>query len=190
MSNEHAHPWSVRRYGILIVLAGAACAGWPPSRAAAADAAPVAAVVPTAAAVGAANQLMQLQEDTMVLKAQLKKLDAQAQVAEREASLNQMGRSSANTQMTLVATQSLGRDSSATVLTADGSELDVHAGDALPDGARVVSIGTGAMIVQAQGGRRMTLMVASVHGSGARLAATAAPQGVVPSIPALPVPAR
>jgi type IV pilus biogenesis protein PilP len=133
---------------------------------------------------------MQLQEDTMVLKAQLKKLDAQTQVAEREATLGQMGRAAANTQLTLLTTQSLGRESSATVLTADGSELDVHVGDALPNDARVVSVGAGAMTLHAPDGRRTMLVVARAHGTGARLAATTGAQLAPPPIPSLPVPGR
>jgi type IV pilus biogenesis protein PilP len=157
---------------------------------ASAAAAPPAAVVPTSAAMAAANQLMRLQEDTVVLNAQLKKLDAQAQVAAREAALNQVSRTAANTEVSVVATQSLGRDTSATVRTVDGGELDVHAGDTLPNGMRVVSIRPGAMVVQGLGGQRSTLLVSSAR-DGSRVAASAdAMRGGTPPIPTLPMPTR
>lgn len=199
MSNEHARG---RRSGFpgVVMLAGwlLAAGGVPlPAlatdaavSAAAAPAAPAAAVVPTPAAMAAANELMQLQEDTVVLKAQLKKLDAQEQVAEREASLSQMGRTVTNTEVAVVATQSLGGETSATVRTVDGGELDVRAGDTLPNGMHVVSIRSGAMVLQNLNGQRNTLIVSSPRGDDARLAATAAPHGAVPPIPTLPMHTR
>jgi type IV pilus biogenesis protein PilP len=175
----------------LVVMPGSVyAAAATPANPASASAAPPAAVVPTSAAMAAANQLMRLQEDTVVLNAQLKKLDAQAQVAAREAALNQVSRTAANTEVSVVATQSLGRDTSATVRTVDGGELDVHAGDTLPNGMRVVSIRPGAMVVQGLGGQRSTLLVSSAR-DGSRVAASAdAMHGGTPPIPTLPMPTR
>ncbi|HTH58530.1 MAG TPA: type IV pilus biogenesis protein PilP [Paraburkholderia sp.] len=207
MSNERA---ATRRFGDAVALVtargvaratacwlvalaacGSACAAAAaPDVTVSVDAAPAAAVVPTSAAMAAANQLMRLQEDTVVLNAQLKKLDAQAQVAAREAALNQVSRTVANTEVSVIATQSLGRETSATVRTVDGGELDVHAGDTLPDGMRVVSIRPGAMVVQGVGGQRSTLLVTSVR-DASRMAASADPlHGGTPPIPTFPMPTR
>ncbi|MBN3853202.1 type IV pilus biogenesis protein PilP [Paraburkholderia sp. Ac-20340] len=151
----------------------------------------VADVVPGAAAVSAANQLMRLQEDTVVLKAQLKKLDAQAQVAEREAAIGRLDRNGASAVYTLLTTESLGGASSATLQTADGAEFDVLAGDTLPDGQRVLAIRPGAVDIGAgHGGRRSTLTVMTTHRAATRLAAAAngwsGAASNLPTLPAMP----
>ncbi|MDH6146222.1 MULTISPECIES: hypothetical protein [Paraburkholderia] len=176
---------------VALAACGSACAAAAgPDTAASVRAAPPAAVVPTSAAMAAATQLMRLQEDTVVLNAQLKKLDAQAQVAAREAALDQVSRTVANTEVSVVATQSLGGETSATVRTVDGGELDVHAGDTLPNGMRVVSIRPGAMVVQGIGGQRSTLIVSSVRDTSRVAATTDALHGGTPPIPTLPMPTR
>ncbi|WP_321816646.1 MULTISPECIES: type IV pilus biogenesis protein PilP [unclassified Paraburkholderia] len=148
----------------------------------------VADVVPGAAAVSAANQLMRLQEDTVVLKAQLKKLDAQAQVAEREAAIGRLDRNGSSAVYTLLTTESLGGASSATLQTADGAEFDVLAGDTLPDGQRVLAIRPGAVDIGAgHGGRRSTLTVMTTHRAATRLAAAANGwSGAASNLPTLP----
>jgi type IV pilus biogenesis protein PilP len=133
----------------------------------------------------AATELMQLQEDTVVLKAQLRKLDAQAQVAEREAALDQLGRTGADGRIAVLATQSFGGATSATLQADDGSELDVQVGDALPNGMRVVAIRPGAVVVETREHRRVSVSVVTPRSSATRLA-TANPQGGVPPIPTLP----
>ncbi|HEV3104065.1 MAG TPA: type IV pilus biogenesis protein PilP [Trinickia sp.] len=187
----------------LIVLA--ACAFAWPMLAAAQNAAPAsangasapaeavsprAAVMPTAGAMAAANELMRLQEDTVVLKAELKKLDAQAQIAEREEALRRMGHTQTYEEVFLLATQSLGKTMSATVRTSDGSEFDVRAGDTLPNGARVMSIRSGAMVIEADGGHRMTLTVSGARKPSSPIAAAAGAGYGVPPIPTLPMSAR
>lgn len=127
-------------------------------------------VKPSAATIAAANELMSLQEDTVVLKAQLKKLDAQAQVAERQASLGKMGPSIGYDDVTVIATQSLGNASAATVVINDGDEIDVVPGDTLPNGMRVLSIRAGHVVVD-RNGHRSTLAVSSQHSQSSRYAA-------------------
>ncbi|TKC86962.1 type IV pilus biogenesis protein PilP [Trinickia terrae] len=157
----------------------------------AADAGTRVSVQPTAAAMQAANELMRLQEDTLLLKAQLKKLDAQAQVAEREQTLHRMGNPVTYGEVSLLATQSLGKAMSATLASSDGSEFDVRAGDTLPDGMRVVQIRSGAVVLAGQDGRRTTLTVSMpAHGGARSLAANNAGPGGVPPIPTLPMPSR
>ncbi|GAB7524110.1 type IV pilus biogenesis protein PilP [Paraburkholderia sp. 2C] len=153
--------------------------------------APVAAaVVPTPAAAAAANELMHLQEDTVVLKAQLKKLDAQQQVAEREAALNRMGRTITYDEISVLATQSLGDTISATVDVNGAGEYDVHQGDTLANGMRVMSIRPGSVIVEGKDGHRTTLTVMSARKAPSRVAAAGAMNGGVPPIPTLSMPTR
>jgi type IV pilus biogenesis protein PilP len=153
--------------------------------ASAADAAPRVEVVPTEAARQAANELMQLQEETLILKAQLKKLDAQAQVAERQEALHRMGNSAAPfSDVSLVATQSLGKRISATVATTDGAEFDVTMGDTLPNGMRVAAIHPGSIVLASSNGHRTTLAVSSSARQSSRNVTQAA-AGSVPPIPTL-----
>jgi type IV pilus biogenesis protein PilP len=156
----------------------------------AADAAPSVNVVPTAAAAQAATELMRLQEETLILKAQLKKLDAQAQVVERQEALHRMGSAvSSYSDVSLVATQSLGKTMSATVATSDGTEIDVTAGDMLPNGMRVAAIRSGAIVLASKDGGRTTLTVSTSTRQPPRNVASTGAAGV-PPIPTLPMPTR
>jgi type IV pilus biogenesis protein PilP len=125
-----------------------------------------AAVEPAAPQPGAAAELMRLQEDTVVLKAQLKKLDAQAQVAERERALERLnGAVPSYDEVRVLATQSLGTATSATISLSDGTEVEARAGETLPNDMRVVAIRAGSVTVERQGGKRMVLPVWSARGS-------------------------
>ncbi|MEA3119678.1 MAG: hypothetical protein QOI13_2948 [Paraburkholderia sp.] len=180
----------------LAVLAAVCCIAWTMSASAqnsapAPAAAPRAVVVPTPAAAATADELMRLQEDTVVLKAELKKLDAQADVAEREDAINRMGHRAIESNVSLIATQGLGKTMFASVATSDGGELDVRTGDTLPNSMRVVSIRSGAIVVEARDGHRSTLTVSSAP---RMIAATGAgantPNNGVPPIPTLPMSMR
>lgn len=145
-----------------------------------------AAVVPTPAAVQTASELMRLQEDTLLLKARLKKLDAQAQVAQREQSMRTSGGGIAYGEIALIATQSLGRATAAT-LSSDGSEFDVQAGDRLPNGSRVAQIRPGRVVLTDPGGHSTMLAVSTrVRGAPRDLAANVIGPVGVPPIPTLP----
>jgi type IV pilus biogenesis protein PilP len=138
--------------------------------------------VPTQAQTAeAANQLMHLQEDTVVLKATLKKLDAQAQVAEREASIDRISNVPTYDDVRVTSIESLGRATSATLNLNDGSELEVHTGDTLPNGLRIVSIRPGSVLVENRSGKRTTLMVSS-----ARLPTSNGASTLTPNLPPLP----
>jgi type IV pilus biogenesis protein PilP len=176
----------------------AGCFAWPVSALAqggaadaSADTAPRATVVPTPAASQAADELMQLQEQTLLLKAQLKKLDAQAEVAAREQTISRMGGGGVSYgDMSLVATQSLGKTMAATVSSGDGAEMDVHAGDTLPNGMRVVSIRSGAVVLAGDGGRRVTLAVTSSQQASHNVMATGSAAEGMPPLPTLPTSLR
>lgn len=196
------------------VLAVVCCVAWPalasaqaastpltvrPDSTPASGAAPVKApanasadTTPSPAALAASRELMGLQEDTVILKAQLKKLEAQAEVAARQDALGKMGRAVTNDEIAVVATQSLGNAMSATLNVNDSSEVDVHAGDTLPNGMRVVSIRPGAVVIDSHG-MRTTLTVSATRVRDARMVATGGPTGMsmgTPPIPTIPMPGR
>lgn len=161
----------------------------PAPGAALAQAAPPPDPTASPAALAAANQLMSLQEDTVILKAQLKKLEAQADVAARQDALGRMGHAVNADQLGVVATQGLGNTMMATIDVNDGSELDVRAGDRLPNGIRIVSIRPGVVVVDSNG-RRSTLTVSSPRQREPRMVAVNGTSSGVPPIPTLPMPAR
>ncbi|MGH8778321.1 type IV pilus biogenesis protein PilP [Paraburkholderia sp.] len=147
---------------------------------------------PSPAALAASRELMGLQEDTVILKAQLKKLEAQAEVAARQDALGKMGRSVTNDEIAVVATQSLGSTTTATLNVNDSSEVDVHAGDMLPNGMRVISIRPGAVVIDSHG-TRTTLTVSATRVRDARMVATSGSTGMsmgTPPIPTIPMPGR
>ena len=136
---------------------------------------------------GAAAELMRLQEDTVVLKAQLKKLDAQAQVAERERALDRLSGGPSYDDVRVLATQSLGTATSATLSLSDGTEVEARSGDTLPNGMRVVAIRAGLVTVERHGGKRMVLPVWSARGVSRMAAQQGVPSmSMVPPIPTLP----
>jgi type IV pilus biogenesis protein PilP len=134
-----------------------------------------------------------LQEDTLILKAQLKKLEAQTDVAQREELLGRMGHSTSYDELTVAATQGLGNTMMATLNASDGSDFDVRPGDTLPNGMRVVSIRPGVVVLDNHG-RRTTLTVSSPRSRESRMAAgngmSTGMSGGVPPIPTLPMPVR
>jgi hypothetical protein len=148
--------------------------------------APVPESAPSPAALAATDELMSLQEDTLILKAQLKKLEVQTDVAQRQETLGRMGRSSSNDEVSVVATQSLGNTMIATLNTNDGSEFDVRPGDVLPNGMRVVSIRPGVVVLDSHD-RRTTLTVSSTRSREPGMAAGNGMSGGVPPIPTLPM---
>ncbi|APR38335.1 type IV pilus biogenesis protein PilP [Paraburkholderia sp. SOS3] len=134
----------------------------------------------------AADELMHLQEQTLLLKAQLKKLDAQAQVAERTAALSRLGGGGADDidsgrgALRVVAIEGLGRRLSATLQTVDGQQFDVAAGDQLPNGVRIVSVAANEVLARSNSGRTLHLMPVLSRG--------AVPYGPAPAagVPGLP----
>lgn len=149
--------------------------------------------LPSPAALAATNQLMSLQEDTLILKAQLKKLEAQTDVAQRQEMLGRMGHTTSYDELTVAATQGLGNTMMATLNATDGSDFDVLPGDTLPNGMRVVSIRPGVVVLDNHG-QRTTLTVSSPRPRESRMAAgngmSRGMPGGVPPIPTLPMPAR
>jgi type IV pilus biogenesis protein PilP len=143
----------------------------------------------------AAAQLTHLEEETMLLKAQIKKLDAQAEVAQRTAALSRLGSGAAldpaGQSLRVVSIEGFGRRYSAVIQTGDGQRFDVAAGDVLPNGLRIVSIGANEVIGRWGGGQtaRMIPVMASRSGAvlnpgtGAAGALAPADRNAVPGLP-------
>ncbi|KVD96286.1 pilus assembly protein PilP [Burkholderia stagnalis] len=135
-----------------------------------------------------AARLTQLQSETVLLQAQLKKLETQQQVIERTAQLARVlgGGAPPAGQFTVTAIEGVGKRAFATLRMNGGAEFEVQRGDALPDGGRVVAIEPRAVVVSNRG-RTMRLSTASPSSSYAGnppLPADAAPP--LPTQPTLP----
>jgi type IV pilus biogenesis protein PilP len=120
----------------------------------------------------AAAELTHLQEQTMLLKAEIKKLDAQAEVAQRNAVLTRLGNAGNATDSSfdavrVVAIEGLGRRFSARLQSSGGQEFDVSAGDMLPNGLHIVSIASNEVVGRWSSGQTLHLMPVLASRSGA-----------------------
>jgi type IV pilus biogenesis protein PilP len=139
----------------------AATAG-PSAKAAKAATATTAAPVIPAAERNTADELTRLQEQTVLLQAQLRMLEARAEVAARTQALEQMGDAASvnvgrNAPPRVVSIEGLDGRYSAMLQTADGERFDVRAGDTLPDGLHVASIASNRVTVR-HGGHSLQLV--------------------------------
>ncbi|MBR8130759.1 type IV pilus biogenesis protein PilP [Burkholderia ambifaria] len=138
-----------------------------------------------------ADELISLQEQTMLLKAELKKLDAQAQVAERAAALSRLtgtGRAGPGLDdgvdvPRVIAIEGLGRNLSATLQRADGLQFDASAGDVLPDGLRIVSVSSREVVARSRGGRIVHLRAGTAAGAAVAPLPPVAGAAGVPGLP-------
>ncbi|MFC0402784.1 type IV pilus biogenesis protein PilP [Paraburkholderia rhizosphaerae] len=142
----------------------------------------------------AADELTRLQEQTVLLKAELRKLDAQAQVAERTAALSRLsgaadaahlGRSG-DGGLRVTAVEGIGRSFSATLVTADGQQFEVAAGDTLPNGLRIVSVGANEVLGRWENGRSIRLMPTVARGGAVFNSSAQAAAGSGAGVPGLP----
>ena len=120
----------------------------------------------------AAAELTHLQEQTMLLRAEIKKLDAQAEVAQRNAVLTRLGSAgnaadSSFDAVRVVAIEGLGRRFSARLQSSGGQEFDVSAGDMLPNGLHIVSIASNEVVGRWSSGQTLHLMPVLASRSGA-----------------------
>ncbi|AJY31499.1 type IV pilus biogenesis family protein [Burkholderia thailandensis 34] len=135
-----------------------------------------------------AARLTQLQSETVLLQAQLKKLETQQQVIERAAQLARvLGGGAPAGQFAVTAIEGVGKRAFATLRMNGGADFEVQRGDALPDGGRVVAIEPRAVVVSNRG-RTYRLSTASPSSSYAGNpplpADAAAPLPTLPSMPA------
>jgi type IV pilus biogenesis protein PilP len=116
---------------------------------------------------GAARRLTAIEAETAVLKAQQRKLEVQAQIATKQAEIaareGEARRAAlvrAGEAPVLRGIDGVGKRLFASVEVPGYGMLDVGAGDKLPDGSRVVSVGTGEIVIEGAGRKRTTLGVA------------------------------
>lgn len=126
----------------------------------------------------AAAQLTRLEEQTVLLKAQIRKLDAQAEVAQRTAALARLGSAATmdpvSQSVRVVAIEGLGRRYTAVVQTGDGQRFDVASGDELPNGMKIVSVGANDVVGRWSNGQTTRLVPVLAARSGAVLTDTGA----------------
>ncbi|NVE00135.1 type IV pilus biogenesis protein PilP [Massilia sp. BJB1822] len=105
----------------------------------------------------AAADLTQLEAETTLLKARARKLDVLAQIATRQAEIGRLAAASSTAPAagnpTVRAIEGVGTPLYATLQMNNGGQVDVKAGDVLPDGLKVVSVARGAVLVQRKGGK-------------------------------------
>ncbi|TCW83877.1 type IV pilus biogenesis protein PilP [Burkholderia sp. SRS-46] len=133
-----------------------------------------------------AARLTQLQSETVLLQAELKKLETEQQVAERAAQLARTRSGGVPAQqLTVTAIAGVGKRAFATLRINGGAEFEVQRGDALPDGGRVVAIEPRAVVVSNRGRTvRLSTASPSYAGNPALPADAAPPLPTQPSLPA------
>ncbi|EGF32280.1 hypothetical protein IMCC9480_2654 [Oxalobacteraceae bacterium IMCC9480] len=146
-----------------------------------------------------ADTLTRIDAETLVLKAQerqlvikAKILQLQADLNNRQSSIDQTARPGAPGDPTVQSIEGIGNNVFATLLFENGSSIDVRTGDVLPNGMRVLSIKTNEVTVSADQRRSVRLLPGNAAlisaASGAvqtTVALPAAPPGYLP-VPRLP----
>jgi type IV pilus biogenesis protein PilP len=110
-----------------------------------------------------AARLTQLQSETVLLQAQLKKLETEQQVNERTAQLARARGIGQGAQLEVTAIEGVGARRFAMLRLNGGAEFEVQRGDTLPDGSRVAAIEPRAVVLS-NGGRSYRLSTASGAG--------------------------
>ena len=133
-----------------------------------------------------AEQLTRIDAETLVLKAQERQLSVQTKILQLQAELNnrqtsmdQNARPGAPGDPTVQSIEGIGNDIFATLLFENGSSIDVRTGDILPNGMRVLSVRTNEVTVSADKRRNVRLL----PGNAALISAAS---GAVPATVALP----
>jgi type IV pilus biogenesis protein PilP len=156
---------SIENVRVLIVAFAAAASsglalGAPQAQVQApAVAASVPAVVdaPSSEAAATVAALTRLEGETVVLKAELKKLETQTQIAQRAAELNRLNGGGAPDDVRVRAVEGLGGKLFATLESRSAGEFEVKVGDTLPNGMRIVAIKPNAVVAQLRSGARVQL---------------------------------
>lgn len=129
------------------------------------------ATAPGAWSATAAAQLTHLEEQTVLLKAEIRKLDAQAEVAQRTAALARLGSAARidplSASVRVAAIEGIGRRYTAVLQTGDGQRFEVVSGDELPNGMKIVSIGANEVVGHWRNGRTVRMAPVLAARSGA-----------------------
>lgn len=147
-----------------------------------------------AKASATAQALTHLEEESLILKARLKALETEAQIAQRSAELARLNAAGEHSDFTVRAVEGLGANVYATLWNSASGDLEVRVGDTLPNGMRIVSIRPGAVMVRSErGGKTVALPMAigsqpsGPMGQSLAGSPTAGGTGTgVPGIPPLP----
>lgn len=112
---------------------------------------------PSPEATATVAALTRLEGETVVLKAELKKLETQTQIAQRSAELNRLNGGGAPDDVRVRAVEGLGGKLFATLESRNAGEFEVKVGDTLPNGMRIVAIKPNAVVAQLRGGAKVQL---------------------------------
>ncbi|RKP44593.1 type IV pilus biogenesis protein PilP [Trinickia fusca] len=155
-----------------------------PAPAAQADALPPS---PEAAATVAA--LTRLEGETVVLKAELKKLETQTQIAQRAAELSRLNGGAGPEDVRVVAVEGIGAKLYATLVSRNEGQYEVKAGDTLPNGMKILSIKSNAVYAQSRSGAKVQLpMLATWSDASSFSGSTGGDVAGVPPLPSMSLP--
>lgn len=155
-----------------------------PAPAAQADALPPS---PEAAATVAA--LTRLEGETVVLKAQLKKLETQTQIAQRAAELSRLNGDAGPEDVRVSAVEGVGTKLYATLVSRNEGQYEVKAGDTLPNGMKILSIKSNAVYAQSRSGAKVQLPMLATWSDASSFAGSAGGGAAgVPPLPSMSLP--
>ena len=104
-----------------------------------------------------AENLSRIETETLLLKAREKQLEAQVQIATRQAEVDRLVRTAGAGDPTILSIEGIGNSIYTTLQLDNGNMIDAKVGDVLPNGMKIVSIRANEVIVEAQKKRRIRL---------------------------------
>ncbi|RJF92123.1 type IV pilus biogenesis protein PilP [Noviherbaspirillum saxi] len=135
-----------------------------------------------APAENTADDLMQLEAATTILKARARKIEVQAQIASKQAEIDRLAGVAYGGHPTVRAIEGIGATMYSTLQLDNGSTIDVKQGDVLPNGLKVVAINRNGVTVQGKGSKSFRLA------SSAPVQRQAHSAAAMPAMPTLSLP--
>ena len=156
-----------------------------------AKAAPTATAPEPAQPSATAQALTRLEEESLLLKARLKALETEAQIAQRNAELTRLAAAGDRSGFVVRAVEGIGKSLYATLWSRDQGEVEVKAGDTLPNGMRIVAVRPGEVLAQHPRSRKSVARPMAIDARPASAgeqsyAGAPAAGGAVPGIPGIP----
>lgn len=144
-------------------------------------------LVPPAHAGSTADELARMESEHMLLKARLRMLETRAQIAARRADIDRLSATTSDSGAlpTVTGIDGVAGKLQATVMMDNGHLADVRAGDTLPNGMKVVSIGMDGVTVRASRGKRVRLrpgVEPDEHNPALRMAEVPVPSPAAPPV--------
>lgn len=144
-----------------------------------------------------AQALTRLEEESLLLKARLKALETEAQIAQRNAELTRLTAAGERSGFVVRAVEGLGNALYATLWSRDQGEVEVKVGDTLPNGMRIVAVRPGEVLAQAARSRKPVALPMAIdvppsqageqsYAGAPTAGGTGADISGLPSIPSLP----